>query len=131
MNVDLHSHSTVSDGTMAPADLVSRAHQHGVQLLALTDHDEVRGLAAARARADELGLRFVAGVEISVTFAGRTVHIVGLDVDPEHKTLVDGLAFARSGRTRRAQAIAAALAAAGIDDTLAGALRHVANPDLI
>jgi|SRR5882672_996799 len=131
LNVDLHSHSTVSDGTMAPADLVSRAHERGVQLLALTDHDEVRGLADARARAEELGLRFVPGVEISVTFAGRTVHIVGLNIDSDHQALVDGLAFVRSGRMRRAQAMAAALAAGGIDDTLAGALRHVANPDLV
>ncbi|SRR5258706_2546455 len=131
LNVDLHSHSTVSDGTMAPADLVSRAHDRGVQLLALTDHDEVRGLAEARARAEELGLHFVPGVEISVTFAGRTVHIVGLNIDPEHKPLLDGLGFVRSGRMRRAQAMAAALATAGIDDTLAGALRHVANPELV
>src|SRR5258706_5157955 len=131
LNVDLHSHSTVSDGTMAPADLVSRAHERGVQLLALTDHDEVRGLADARARAEELGLRFVPGVEISVTFAGRTVHIVGLNIDSDHQALVDGLAFVRSGRMRRAQAMAAALAAAGIDDTLAGAVPHAAHPGLV
>ena len=65
VNADLHCHSVVSDGTLAPAAIVERAHRNGVAILALTDHDEVGGLAEAQARAEALGLRFVPGVEVS------------------------------------------------------------------
>ena len=129
--VDLHTHSTMSDGTMAPHDLVARAHAMGVQVLALTDHDEVSGLDDAAASARQLGVFFVPGVEISVTWAGHTLHIVGLQIDPSHAALRSGLAQVRSGRTARAQAMADGLAAAGFSGAFDGAMRYVKNPDLV
>jgi predicted metal-dependent phosphoesterase TrpH len=131
LNADLHAHSTRSDGTLTPQALVQRAHERGVELFALTDHDELSGIAEARACADRLGLCFVAGVEVSVTFAGHTVHIVGLGVDAHDGALLAGLAQVRAGRTQRAHEMAAGLAAAGIADAYEGALQYVGNPDLI
>lgn len=131
LNADLHSHSIHSDGTMTPQALVERAAARGVQLLALTDHDELSGLPAARATAAARGLPFVPGVEISVTFAGHTVHIVGLGVDDTDETLRTGLARTRGGRMERAREMAAGLAAAGIPDALDGALKYVGNPELV
>ena len=114
-----------------PAEVVERAHAAGVQILALTDHDEVGGLAVAAERASALGLPFVDGVEISVTWAAETVHIVGLRIDRDDPALLAGLATIRAGRDGRAREIAAGLAAAGVTDALAGARRHAKNPDLI
>ncbi|QCP49250.1 PHP domain-containing protein [Trinickia violacea] len=131
MNADLHCHSNVSDGLFAPADVARRAHAGGVELWALTDHDEVGGQAEARRTAQELGMRYLYGVEISVTWASRTVHIVGLNVDPECATLVDGLYATRHGRAARAKAIGESLGELGIDGAYEGALRYVSNPDLI
>ncbi|VCU72576.1 hypothetical protein PIGHUM_04678 [Pigmentiphaga humi] len=131
LNIDLHCHSQVSDGLLAPADLVARAHRNGVDVLALTDHDEVGGLAEAGAAAQALGLRFVTGVEISVTWAGETVHIVGLRIDAQDPVLVEGLRMTRSGRERRAREMAGQLAAVGIPGAFEGALAHVGNPQLI
>jgi len=131
LNVDLHCHSTVSDGTLAPAALVERAHRNGVAVLALTDHDELGGLADAGARARELGLSFVGGVEVSVTWGGETIHIVGLRVNPDHPALVSGLAATRAGRDGRARDIAAQLEAVGIPDAYEGALKYVGNPKLV
>lgn len=131
LNADLHSHSTVSDGTLTPRELVLRAARQGVELLALTDHDELGGLAEASACASEIGLDFVPGVEISVTWAGRTVHVVGLGIDATDRALRDGLAGVRSGRTGRARQMAEQLAAAGIEGAFDGALQYVGNPELI
>jgi hypothetical protein len=131
LNADLHSHSTFSDGTLSPRDLVRRAAEQGVELFALTDHDELGGLAEAAAGAGEFGLAFVPGVEISVTWAERTVHVVGLGIDPANAALRDGLATVRSGRTERARRMADQLAAVGIGGAFDGALKHVGNPQLI
>jgi len=131
MNADLHCHSNVSDGLLAPADVARRAHAGGVTVWSLTDHDELGGQLEARNAAEALGMRYLAGVEISVTWAGRTLHVVGLGVDPVCSTLVEGLRATRNGRTARAQAIAAALDAVGIPGAYEGALRFVSNPDLI
>jgi hypothetical protein len=131
LNADLHSHSTVSDGTLRPRELVRRAAGQGVELFALTDHDELGGLAEAAAAAGEIGLAFVPGVEISVTWAGRTVHVLGLGIDPGDPALRDGLALVRSGRIERAQQMAAGLARAGIDGAYEGALTYVGNPELV
>jgi predicted metal-dependent phosphoesterase TrpH len=131
LNVDLHCHSIVSDGTLPPAEVAARAKAGGVDVWALTDHDEVGGLADARAAANDLGMTFVPGVEISVTWAGQTVHIVGLQIDETNETLVAGLHATRHGRERRAREIADQLALAGIPDAFEGALQHVGNPDLI
>jgi predicted metal-dependent phosphoesterase TrpH len=131
MNADLHCHSTVSDGWLEPEALVRRAVANGVELLALTDHDEVGGIDAAADFAAELGLGFVAGVEISVSFAGETIHIVGLGVDHRCSVLVDGLDHLRSGRDARAQRMSDALARVGIAGALDGAMRFARNPALV
>ena len=131
LNVDLHCHSTVSDGTLEPAEIVRRAHRNGVQALALTDHDEVGGIAPAAAEAAALGICFIPGVEVSVSWAQETIHIVGLRIDPCNETLVQGLESVRSGRQARAVEMAEGLARAGIGDAYEGALKYVGNPDLI
>lgn len=131
LNADLHSHSTVSDGTLAPEDLAARAHAAGVELWALTDHDEVGGLHRAREAALDLGLAWLSGVEISVSFAGETVHIVGLGFDEDDEPLRAGLAATRGGRTERARRMGEALAAVGIRGAFEGALRYVGNPELV
>jgi predicted metal-dependent phosphoesterase TrpH len=131
INADLHCHSTVSDGTLAPEVLAQRAHQHGVQLWALTDHDELGGQHRAAAAARSLGLDYLCGVEVSVTFAGVTVHIVGLGLDPDNAALQAGLAATRGGRERRARDMAQGLAAVGIKGAFEGALPFVGNPELI
>lgn len=132
MNADLHCHSTVSDGLLSPTDLVLRAKGNGVELLALTDHDELGGLAEARSSAEEVGLGFVDGVEISISWGDdQTVHIVGLGIDPANTALVAGLSQVRSGRDARAGRMAAELDKVGIHGAYEGALRHVGNPALI
>ena len=131
INADLHCHSHVSDGTLAPEALAGRAHAQGVQLWSLTDHDEVGGQQRARDAALALGMDYLTGTEISVSFAGETVHIVGLGFDADDAALRAGLAATRSGRRERAGAMAAALAQVGIEGAFEGALRYVANPDLI
>ncbi len=131
MNADLHCHSTVSDGTLAPEAVARRAHGNGVELWALTDHDETGGQARARDAALALGMDWLAGVEISVTFAGTTVHIVGLGFDHTDQMLADGLAATRGGRAQRALEMAEGLAAVGIPGSFEGALEYVGNPDLI
>lgn len=98
MNVDLHCHSTVSDGWLAPDEVVRRAAANGVELLALTDHDEVGGVALAAEAAREVGIGFVPGVEISVSFAGETIHVVGLAIDPDNPVLLAGLKQVRGDR---------------------------------
>lgn len=131
LNADLHCHSTVSDGTLAPAALAQRAQAQGVALWALTDHDEIAGLQEARDTALALGMDFLTGTEISVTFAGETVHVVGLGFDIDDEALRAGLAATRSGRASRAREMAASLARVGLSGGFEGALAYVANPDLI
>jgi predicted metal-dependent phosphoesterase TrpH len=128
MNIDLHCHSNVSDGALAPADVARRAAGKGVDVWALTDHDQISGLATARVAAEAAGMRFVAGVEISVTWRGNTLHVVGLRIDPENAVLDSGLAQVRGGRLERARQMARDLAAHGVEGALEGALRHAENP---
>jgi predicted metal-dependent phosphoesterase TrpH len=131
LNADLHCHSVVSDGTLTPEVLAGRAKANGVDLWALTDHDEIGGQRRARTAAHALGLPYLTGVEISVTFANVTVHIVGLGFDPDHPQLVQGLSATRGGREARAREMAAGLATAGILGAYEGALKYVGNPELI
>ncbi|WP_234413795.1 3',5'-nucleoside bisphosphate phosphatase [Ideonella sp. A 288] len=131
INADLHCHSTRSDGTLAPQALASRAKAGGVDLWALTDHDELGGQAAAAQAARDLGLSWLSGVEISVTFAGETVHIVGLGFDIDDPALVEGLARTRAGRLQRARDMAEGLARVGITGAFDGAQRYVGNPGLV
>jgi len=131
LNADLHCHSVVSDGTMTPEDLAARAAANGVELWALTDHDEIGGQHRAAAAAHERGMKYLTGTEISVTFANATVHIVGLGFDPDDPAMRQGLADTRGGRGARAMEMAGQLAKVGIKDAYEGALRYVGNPELI
>ncbi len=130
-NADLHCHSTVSDGTLSPEAVAARAKANGVELWALTDHDEVGGQQRALEAARALGLPYLTGVEISVTFAGKVVHIVGLGFDHTDPRVVEGLKATRGGRGARAREMSAGLAAVGIPGAYEGALRHAGNPELI
>ena len=131
LNADLHCHSVVSDGTLTPEDLAARAKANGVELWSLTDHDEIGGQHRAAAAARSQGMAYLTGTEISVTFAGNTVHIVGLGFDPDNTALAQGLAATRGGRGERAQEMAAQLAQVGIHGAYEGALKFVGNPELI
>ena len=125
---DLHCHSNISDGTLTPTELVHRAAERGVKVLALTDHDDMDGLDEARAAAAQHGMTFINGVEISVTWRTHTVHIVGLGIDPAYSPLAEGLRSVRSGRGERARKMAEALAKAGIGGVLQGAYRYAGKP---
>ncbi|KQY88824.1 3',5'-nucleoside bisphosphate phosphatase [Pelomonas sp. Root1444] len=131
LNADLHCHSVISDGTLSPEALAARAKAAGVQLWSLTDHDEIGGQPRAIAAARAAGLAYLTGTEISVSFAGRVVHIVGLGFDHEAPEIVAGLRATRGGREARARDMAAGLAEAGIPGAFEGALQYVSNPDLI
>ncbi len=131
MNADLHCHSTFSDGLLTPTQLVARAYECGVQMLALTDHDELAGLTEARCAAEGVRMRFIDGVEISVSWGEGSIHIVGLRINPLNLELSEGLERTRTSRDSRAIKMAASLAAAGIPDALEGALRYAGNPALI
>jgi predicted metal-dependent phosphoesterase TrpH len=128
---DLHCHSTRSDGLLTPAAVVERAAARGVDVLALTDHDEVSGIGEAAQAADALGVEFVAGSELSVSFEDRTVHVVGLNVDPDDAALNAGLESIRRGRGERAHRMGDALAAAGIPGAYEGALRFVTSGRMV
>ena len=131
INADLHCHSCVSDGTLEPEALAARAKANGVDLWALTDHDEIDGQQRARDAALALGMDYLTGTEISVTFAGTTVHIVGLGFDADNAALQAGLAETRGGRRLRAMEMAEGLAKVGIQGAFEGALPYVGNPELI
>lgn len=131
INADLHCHSVISDGTLTPEALAARAKNNGVELWALTDHDEVGGQHRAAAAARALNMRYLTGTEISITFIGQTVHIVGLGFDADNAQLVQGLRRTRGGRDVRAQEMAESLAKVGIKGAYEGALKFVGNPDLI
>jgi predicted metal-dependent phosphoesterase TrpH len=121
---DLHTHSTASDGTLSPTDLIKRASAAGVEMMALTDHDTVAGIAEAARAAKAAGLTLIAGVEVSVTWNGRTVHVVGLDIDPNCANLLQGLQELQMYRVWRAEQIARRLAKAGFDGALDAARAH-------
>jgi 3',5'-nucleoside bisphosphate phosphatase len=128
--IDLHCHSTISDGLLPPPDLIAYAKGRGIKVLALTDHDDITGLADARKAADQQGIRFVDGVEISVTWKKRTLHIVGLKIDPENAALKAALEAVRIGRDQRAREMGESLAAVGIADAYEGA-KAVAGNNII
>ncbi len=131
LNADLHCHSVVSDGTLTPEALAERAKANGVNLWALTDHDELGGQQRAREAAKTLNIDYVSGVEISVTWAGQTTHIVGLGIDTNHLGIVEGLRRTRGGRGERAKLMAEQLLKAGIPGAYEGALHFAGNPELI
>lgn len=132
LRYDLHCHSTYSDGLLSPTAVVERAAARGVDVLALTDHDEVAGIPEAQAAAGAAGITVVPAAEVSVSWDNdTTVHVVGLQIDPAHAPLAEGLARIRAGRDARARRIADALARAGIPDAFEGALRYVTSEHLI
>jgi predicted metal-dependent phosphoesterase TrpH len=131
LNADLHCHSVVSDGTLTPEALAARAKANGVQLWALTDHDEIGGQERAIASAKALDMKYLTGVEISITFAGKTVHIVGLGFDHTNTELVQGLRNTRGGRAERAKEMSEGLAKVGIHGAYEGALKYAGNHELI
>jgi len=131
LQYDLHCHSTRSDGVLSPTDVVRRAASRGVDVLALTDHDELAGLDEAREAAQEAGIVVVPGSELSVTWEGETIHVLGLGIDPRDSPLATGLSGIRSGRDERARRIGEALEVAGIPDAFEGALTYVTSERLI
>jgi predicted metal-dependent phosphoesterase TrpH len=131
LNADLHCHSVVSDGTLTPEQLAARAKANGVELWALTDHDEVGGQDRALAAAQANGLKYLTGVEISITFANKTVHIVGLGFDAHDEQLKQGLHQTRGGRGERAKEMSDGLAKVGIQGAYEGALKYAGNHELI
>jgi predicted metal-dependent phosphoesterase TrpH len=131
LNCDLHCHSTCSDGLLSAADVARRAAANGVDMLALTDHDDLDGLPSARIAADELGMAFVNGVEISIEWEKLQIHILGLAFNSADQVLNSGLAKVRSGRIERAQRMSFELAKVGIAGAFEGAMRYAANPNLI
>ena len=131
LNIDLHCHSNVSDGMLSPADVVARAAANGVHVLALTDHDDVTGIAAARAAAAAAGLTLIPGVEISVSWGGQTVHVVGLRIDPAHPELAAGLHGIRLGRIERARRMGDDLARSGIAGAYEGAYGCAVNKQMV
>ena len=131
LNADLHCHSVVSDGTLTPEQLAIRAKANGVELWALTDHDEIGGQDRALIAAHANGMKYLTGTEISVTFANKTVHIVGLGFDAHDAQLTAGLQQTRGGRSERAQEMSDGLAKVGIHGAYEGALKYAGNHELI
>jgi len=130
-NFDFHCHSSVSDGLLSPEELVRRAAANGVTWLALTDHDDVGGLAEAAACARDCGIDFSGGVEISIEWQGIPVHIVGLGIDGKNPVLQAGLESISNGRIERARRMDVSLAEVGIEGCFDGAMRYAENPSLI
>jgi predicted metal-dependent phosphoesterase TrpH len=131
LNADLHCHSVISDGTLTPEVLAERAKANGVNLWALTDHDELGGQQRAKAAASALNLDYLAGVEISVTWMGQTIHIVGLGIDADHVGIIEGLRRTRDGRGNRAKLMGEQLLKVGIPGAYEGALHYAGNHELI
>jgi 3',5'-nucleoside bisphosphate phosphatase len=125
--IDLHLHTTASDGHLAPARLVARARAAGITVLSVTDHDTVAGLAEARSAAETLGLAFVAGIEITAVERAKDVHLLGYFFDPEDPDLAAFLTAQRADRVRRVAAIAARLAALGVPIDAAALTRRTAE----
>ncbi len=127
----MHNHSRCSDGLLSPTQLIELAARTGVDAIALTDHDTTEGLEEAARAARALGIGFVTGVEISVSWGTTTLHVVGLAVDPDAAQLAAGLRSVREGRLGRARHIAAALEGLGFAGTLDGALALAPNPSML
>lgn len=131
LRYDLHCHSTHSDGLLTPAEVVRRSAGRGVDVLALTDHDELSGLPEAFAEAAAAGIELVAGAELSVSWRDVTLHVLALNIDPACPALCEGLSAIRAGRSARARRMGEALAAAGIPGAYDGALKFVTSERLI
>jgi predicted metal-dependent phosphoesterase TrpH len=126
LRIDLHAHSTASDGTASPTLFVETAARAGLNVVALTDHDTVAGVAEAMAAAEPLGVRVIAGVELSVMDGKEEVHLLGLHL-ANVGAIADALERFREGRTTRAEAMVAALNAKGMPITIEAVLREAAG----
>ena len=131
MNIDLHCHSNASDGVLSPEVLAERAKAKGLDVIALTDHDELAALPAMRRSCEALGLQFIDGVEVSCEWEGVGIHVVGLAIDPGCPTLAGHLAGIRNSRDSRARRMADSLEEAGIPGSYEGALAYAGNPSLV
>jgi predicted metal-dependent phosphoesterase TrpH len=128
--IDLHTHSSCSDGSLTPGELVERAAAAGVRVLALTDHDTLAGVAEARAAAERLGVRLVPGVELSACWRHQSIHVLGLWIDPDSaafKTALAGQAERRRARMRRMCTALGKMRLPG-DDLLAAVEAHPGIP---
>jgi len=121
MEIDLHCHSTASDGALSPATVVARAHERGVRVLALTDHDTIEGLPEAQQRAAELGLQLVNGIELSCTWGGATIHVLGYGFALDAPAIEAAVQSLHIGRWARAEEIDRRLARVGFTGCLQGA----------
>ena len=139
LNFDLHNHTSASDGLLSADELVRMAHQNGCDAVAITDHDTVTNIAAGQASAAAIGLRFISGVEISVSWVAvddidsplTTIHIVGLNIDATNETLLAGLQSVRSGRIIRGREIAKQLVDAGLPDIFDDAYAFAENKEML
>lgn len=127
MRIDLHTHSSVSDGEDAPADLVAKAEAAGLDVIALTDHDTFDGLGEAATAASETTLRVVAGIELSTELDGRSVHLLGYGPRTDDRVLLAELERIRLGRSDRVPTMCRQLSAAGIPITPADVLAQAAG----
>lgn len=130
LKYDLHCHSTASDGILTPTEVVLRAHEKGVNVLALTDHDTVAGVVEARQQAETLGMRLINGVEISTLWENRSIHIVGLGFDISHEKMTALLAEQAKLREIRAQEIGAKLEKIGVENAYAEAKKLAGNGEV-
>ncbi len=130
MIADLHTHTNASDGILRPHELVSRAKLHGVELLAITDHDTTDGIIEAQLTAQKEKIAFVAGIEFSCQWQGKGIHIVGLNIDIRNAQLQEAIAKQKATRQARAELIAERLAKAGFDGTLEGAKAIAGNAEI-
>lgn len=130
MRIDLHSHTNFSDGELSPEALIDLAKAQGLDVLALTDHDTIAGIDRAQKQADLVGLKLIVGVELSVRWTNKELHILGLNVDPFNVVLQDGLVLQQAARQKRARLIARDLENAGVPNALEGA-KSIAHSDLV
>ncbi len=131
IQADLHSHSFISDGQLAPKEVIKLAHQNGATMVALTDHDHLGGIDEATLEATQLGVQLITGVEISTTWRERSVHVVGLNIDSHNQLLEARLHKVRSGRDERMQKISERFAQKGISGVYEGALQLASNPEMV
>ncbi len=127
---DLHCHSTASDGTLLPAEVVARAAGNRVDILALTDHDTTAGLDEAYRSAEENNIRLIPGIEMSATWQGKLLHIIGLDIDPEYPPLKQGISMLKNLREERAIEIGKRLAKVGYANAYENARRLAAGGNI-
>jgi len=127
---DLHSHTTFSDGVLTPEELITRAKNRGINVLAITDHDDISGLSAAQRCAVSEDITVINGIELSVTWKKNHIHVVGLNIDKTCQTLISRLSEIQQLRQSRATDIGLRLEKAGVENALQGAQQYSANNNI-